>query len=73
MKLLRPTACAKTIKSTLKICLSNTWNKIQDATPHLFPYQSSCHYPSQYFFNASPKRVSSPYHPSAFDHVFFDQ
>ena len=28
----------KTIKSTFKICFSNTWNQFEDPAPHLFSY-----------------------------------
>ena len=54
----------KTIKSTLKICFANMWNQLQDRTPHLFSCLSMCHHPSQYFFEAPPKRVSLTHHSS---------
>ena len=54
----------KTIKSTLKICFANMWNQLQDRTPHLFSCLSMCHHPSQYFFEAPPKRVSLRHHSS---------
>ena len=63
----------KDYKISLKNLLSNTWNQLQDPTPHLFSYLSSCHHPSWYFFGDRTKRVSLTYHPSAFDHkLFFD-
>ena len=49
------------------------WNQVQDSTPHLSSYQSSCHHVSQYFFKVPPMRVSSSYLPSAFDHTNADQ
>ena len=59
MKLLYPTACNfmvyKDYKNRLfKIFLAGMWNQLQDARPHLFFYQSSCHHSSQYFFEVSP-------------------
>ena len=57
------------MKSTLKIYLPNTTNQLQDPTPHLLSYQSLCHHPSSNFFETPPKRVSSTYHPSTFDHT----
>ena len=40
------------------------WNQLQDRTPHLFSCLSMCHHPSQYFFEAPPKRVSLTHHSS---------
>ena len=37
------------------------WNQRQDPTPQLFSYQSLCHHPSRYFFEAPPMQVSSLY------------
>ena len=46
--------------------------KVQDPAPHLSFYQSSCHHPSQYFFELSSVRGSSSCLPSLFDHTVFD-
>ena len=48
-------------------------NQLPDPTPHLFPYESSCQHPSQYFFEVPPIQVFSPCLPSAFDHTYTDQ
>ena len=45
-------------------------NQFHNPTPHMFSYQSSCHHPSQNFFEVLPMQVSSLYLPSAFDHIF---
>ena len=77
MKLICPKACDfmvyKGYKNWLKIYLSSIWNQLQDPTPHLSSYQSSCHHPSQYFFEVLPMRVFSLYLPSAFDHTYTGQ
>ena len=76
-KLFRLTACDfmvyKDYKNQLKICLSSMQNQLQDRTPHLFSYQSSCNHLSRYFFEVTPMRVSSSYLPSVFDRSHADQ
>ena len=47
----------KDYKNCFKICFSNMSNQPQDPTPHRFFSQSSCHHPSQYFFEVPPMRV----------------
>ena len=75
MKLLHPMACDfmvyKDNKNWPKTCFSSMWNQLRDPEPHLSSYRSSCHHPSQYFFEALPMPVFSLYPPSAFDHTFF--
>ena len=44
----------KDYKNQFKICLSSMWNQLQDPTPHLSSYQSSCHHPSRYFLKSFP-------------------
>ena len=74
MKLLHPMTCNfmvyKDYKNQLKICISSMWNQLQDPTPHLSSYRSSCHHSSQYFLEVPPMRVSSSYHPLTLDHTF---
>ena len=77
IRLPHPMACDsmvhKDYRNRFKICLSNMWNQLQDTTPHLLFYQSSCYHPSQYFFEVLRMRVFSLYLPSAFDHTHADQ
>ena len=58
-----PSSVSKTLQSRCKV---------QDLAPHLSFYQSSCHHPSQHFFEVSSVRVSSSCLPSLFDHTIFD-
>ena len=58
---------------TIKFCFASMWNQLQDPTPHLFSYLSSCHHPSPYFFEASPKRFSFTYRPLNFDRTLSDR
>ena len=55
--------------STLRICFNNTLNRFQDPSPHLFSCLSSCHHPSQYYFEVHLQQVFLMYHSSTFDHT----
>ena len=58
MNLLRPRASDfmvyKDYKNRLQTCLCRMWYQLQDLAPHLSSYRSSCHHPSQNFFEVPP-------------------
>ena len=73
MKLLRLTTCDFMVYKDYEIGLKFVFRicGINFRTQHLTC--SLINYPSRYFFEVTPMRVSTPYHPSAFDHIFFDR